>query len=254
MIGSLFGGLSKTSSSLAHESAGRVHSLALPLAIVVGAAMLLGPEGEVAQTAPVGDVLTGAASMTQPPTSQTSASDTLVFVVAEEGNEARYRVREQLARLDFPNDAVGRTSGVQGRIMVTSDGEVIAAASRFVIDLASLESDSDRRDNFLRRNTLGTAEYPEAIFVPREVRGLAFPLTPGQETEFVLVGDMTIRAVTRPVEWRVGAEVLDGGMLGRAETRFTFGDFELEVPRVGSVLSIRDEIRLEFDFRLVSGG
>jgi polyisoprenoid-binding protein YceI len=182
------------------------------------------------------------------------ATDTLVFVVAEEGNEARYRVREQLARLDFPNDAVGRTSGVQGRIMVTAEGEIIAAGSRFVIDLASLESDSDRRDNFLRRNTLGTNEHPEAIFVPREVRGLSFPLPVDQEAEFVLVGDMTIREVTRSVEWNVTAEFLERALLGRAATSFTFGDFGLEVPRVGSVLSIRDEIRLEFDFRMVAGG
>jgi polyisoprenoid-binding protein YceI len=182
------------------------------------------------------------------------AADTLVFVVAEEGNEARYRVREQLARLDFPNDAVGRTSGIQGRIMVTAEGEVIAEGSRFVIDLASLESDSDRRDNFLRRNTLGTNEHPEAIFVPREVRGLAFPLPVDQEAEFVLVGDMTIRDVTRPIEWNVTAEFLEGAMLGRATTSFTFGEFGLQVPRVATVLTIRDEIRLEFDFRMVAGG
>jgi polyisoprenoid-binding protein YceI len=182
------------------------------------------------------------------------ATDTLVFMVAEEGNQARYRVREQLARLDFPNDAVGVTTGIQGHLMVTSEGEVVREGSRFVIDLAGLESDSDRRDNFLRRNTLGTAEHPEAIFMPTDIRGLPNPLPPNGEAALVLVGELTIRDVTRPVQWEVEAEFWEGAVIGQARTRFSFGDFDLQIPRVGSVLSIRDDIRLEYDFRLVPVG
>lgn len=67
------------------------------------------------------------------------------YVVAPQGNEARYRVREQLAGIDFPNDAVGKTTLIEGGITVTAIGAVIKDESKFSIDLASLTSDKDRR-------------------------------------------------------------------------------------------------------------
>jgi polyisoprenoid-binding protein YceI len=181
-------------------------------------------------------------------------ADTLLLTVAEEGNRARYRVREQLARLEFPNDAVGETGSISGSLLVTSDGEILREGSRFVIRLADLESDSDRRDNYLRRNTLATDEYPDAVFVPTGLRELPSPIPTSGEARFLLDGDLTIRDVTRPVTWRVGAEFAGGAVIGRAETTFTFDEMGLTVPRVGSVLSIREDIRLEFDFRLVPLG
>jgi len=181
-------------------------------------------------------------------------ADTLLFTVAEEGNQARYRVREQLARLEFPNDAVGETSSISGSLLVTTEGAILAGGSRFVIRLSELVSDSDRRDNYLRRNTLQTDEFPDAIFVPTGFRELPSPLPVSGGARFLLDGNLTLRQVTRPVTWTVEAEFVNGAVLGRAETRFTFTEMGLTQPSVGSVLSIRDEIRLEYDFRLVPRG
>ena len=58
----------------------------------------------------------------------TSASSTSPsgqsYIVAPEGNEARYRVREQLAGFDLPKDAIGATRAVKGRIVIGPDGKV----------------------------------------------------------------------------------------------------------------------------------
>jgi hypothetical protein len=194
---------------------------------------------------------------------QAVADPVLHWTTAPEGNEARYRVREQLARFDFPNDAVGVTPEVRGQLTFTPDGRVDGSASEFVIGLAALESDSDRRDNFLRRNTLATDTHPDARFQPREIRGLDLPAMLEvaaangggvMEVEFEMVGDMTVREATRQVVWTVRAELGEGAVRGQARTAFTFGDFDLEIPSVGSVLSINDDIRLEFDFHLVPAG
>ena len=180
------------------------------------------------------------------------ASDVLRFTVAPEGNEARYRVREQLARLDFPNDAVGATSKIEGGITVRTDGTVVREESRFVIDLESLRTDSERRDNYVRRRTLETETYPTAVFVPTELRGLSFPLPASGEATFQIVGDLTIRGVTRPTTWEVTARFEEGAVAGLAKTQFTFDDFQIAKPRVASVLSVADEIRLEYEFRLLA--
>lgn len=174
------------------------------------------------------------------------------WVVAPEGgSEARYRVREQLAGFEFPNDAVGSTSTVTGTLVLAANGAVLSDGSRFEIDLTTLQSDESRRDNYLRRNTLNTEEHPKAIFVPTAIRGLASPLPGSAETSFELIGDLTVRGVTRPVTWAVTATFDGAAITGQARTEFTFDRFELTKPRLIRLLSVADEIRLEYDFRLV---
>jgi polyisoprenoid-binding protein YceI len=170
---------------------------------------------------------------------------------APHGNEARYRVREQLAGVDFPNDAIGKTSRVDGSIAVAADGTVLVSDSRFTIDLASLTSDRDRRDNYLRRNTLQTEQHPTAVFVPKVIRGIKFPMPQNGEVKFQMVGDLTIKGVTKEVTWDVVARSETGSVIGQAKTRFTFADLQLEKPRVRSVLTVDDDITLEYDFQLV---
>jgi polyisoprenoid-binding protein YceI len=169
---------------------------------------------------------------------------------APQGNEVRYRVREQLMNIDFPGDAVGKTSKVEGEIAVDAKGAVLDG-SKFTIDLASLTSDKEMRDNFIRRRTLQTEQHPAATFVPTEVRSLKLPLPKTGEVKFQLVGNLTVRNVTKPVTWEVVGKVDNGALSGEAKTRFTFADFELEKPRVRSVLSVEDEIALEYTFALV---
>lgn len=183
-------------------------------------------------------------------TPQVAAQTAVRYTVAPSGNEARYYVREQLARFDFPNDAVGLTSRIEGGISIDEAGAVIADESRFVIDLASLESDSDRRDGFLRRNTLRTAEHPTAVFVPTAFDPVP-PLDGNADVTFRIAGNLTIRGVTRPVTWDATARVTDDVVIGEARTSFTFADFEIEKPRVAAVLSVADDIRLEYVFVLM---
>lgn len=173
------------------------------------------------------------------------------FVVAPQGNEARYLVRAQLAGFDLPNDAVGRTSRVSGSLVITASGDVVTEGTRFTIDMTSLETDSDRRDNYVRRNTLQTEAHPTVVFVPTSFSGLSFPLPASGEATFTMIGDLTVRGVTRPVVWDVVATIADGAIRGEAKTQFTFEEFEITKPRVRSELSVADEIRLEYTFFLV---
>jgi polyisoprenoid-binding protein YceI len=217
---------------------------AAPAPFDAGSAERSAPAIPVALAAPVSPSVDGMLA------SAVARADTVLFTVASAGNVARYRVREQLASLEFPNDAVGETQGIEGRMMVTSAGEIVTGASRFIIRLSELASDSDRRDNYLRRNTLDTDNHPEAVFLPAAFRGIPTPLPTSGEATFSLDGQLTIRGNTFPVTWQVRAEFANGAVLGRAETTFTFEAAGLQVPRVASVLSIREDIRLEYDFRL----
>jgi polyisoprenoid-binding protein YceI len=167
-----------------------------------------------------------------------------------ESSEARYRVRETLAGRSLPSDAVGATKDISGQIVVDSTGKVVKDASRISVNLANLKSDQDRRDNFLRQNTLETARYPEVVFVPTEVRGLPSPLPTSGEVTFEILGDLTVKGVTKPTTWQATATVEGDEVQGKAQTSFTFNTFGMSQPRVALVLSIEDNIRLEIDFLL----
>jgi polyisoprenoid-binding protein YceI len=192
------------------------------------------------------------------PVSQTSggdvtlpAADGLQLVVAPGGNEVRYRVREQLAGFDLPNDAVGATSEVSGGIAFDATGKVVPASSKFVVNVGTLKSDKDRRDGYIRGRLLETTQFPTVELVPTALRGLTLPVPTSGSKTFQVVGDLTVHGVTKPTTWQVDA-MFDGGRVrGTAATSFVFSDFGLTQPRVPVVLSVADTIKLEYTFSLV---
>jgi polyisoprenoid-binding protein YceI len=172
----------------------------------------------------------------------------LHFVVAPTGNEARYRVREQLAGVDLPNDAIGKTSDVTGMLVVDPSGAVVKDSSRITIDLKNLKSDKSRRDNYLRTHTLETEKFPTVTLVPNTFQGLAAKPSATPST-FTVVGDLTVHGATHPTTWTVTAHADGNDVVGTALTSFTFKDMGLDQPRVPIVLSVEDTIKLEYDFR-----
>jgi polyisoprenoid-binding protein YceI len=171
------------------------------------------------------------------------------WVVSSEGTEARYRVREQLAGFDFPNDAVGATGGVSGSIVIAADGSVVSDQSEFRVQLASLTTDNQRRDGYVRSRTLEVEQYPEAILVPTRFLGLETIPESGSAT-FQLEGELTLHGVTKSTVWEVMANFGEDSISGLATIAFPFDTFGISVPRVARVLSVDDNIRLELQFRL----
>ena len=173
------------------------------------------------------------------------------FVVEGAGNKARYRVRERLAGRELDNDAVGETPRVSGSIALDDKGKVITNESFFTAHVDSLVSDQSRRDNYVRRRVLTVDSFPTTTLRITEVRGLPSPLPKQGEAKFQLIGDLTVRGVTRPTTWDVTAALKGDQLTGTAATRFTFSDFRIPQPRVPIVLSLADTIGLEYDFVMV---
>ncbi len=180
---------------------------------------------------------------------------TIRFTVAGTGNTARYRVRERLMGNDLDNDAIGETSEITGAIAVDSaTGALIAGQSKFVVGTGAFKSDKDRRDGYVRGRLLESTKFPTVELSPTSVRGLpagAAAISAAGPITFELIGDLTVRGVTRPTTWRVTARQAGGRVTGTASTRFTFADFTMTQPKVPIVLSVADTIGLEYDFTLV---
>jgi polyisoprenoid-binding protein YceI len=168
-----------------------------------------------------------------------------------EGTVARYKVREQLAGINFPSDAVGTTTAVTGGLVLNPDGSIDVKQSKIVVDLKALKSDQSMRDGYVQRNTLETEKFPTLEFVPTRTAGLSMPLpsAPPAQAGFQLIGDMTLHGVTREVTWNVVATFANDGVAGRATTTLTFEMFKIAKPSLARLLSVDDTIDLEIEFR-----
>src|SRR5512141_412387 len=110
-------------------------SLAIAL-FVVGCASpasqptLQSPVAATSTTAAAAAATATTAIPTSTATSSTpsSVSGAIRYDVAS-GTTASYRVREQLARLNAPSDAVGKTSAVTGSIVITPDLKIVSDQS-----------------------------------------------------------------------------------------------------------------------------
>jgi polyisoprenoid-binding protein YceI len=168
-----------------------------------------------------------------------------------QGTKARYRVREQLAGISFPNDAVGTTESATGTLIVNPDGSIDAARSKLTVDLRTLESDQPMRDGYIQRRTLETDKFPTIEFVPRRAVALPAPLPAGMQAQagFQLVGDMTLHGVTKETTWNVVATFGNELVAGRATTTTDFPTFNLAKPSLARIVSVDDKIELEIEFR-----
>ncbi len=173
------------------------------------------------------------------------------LVLAPSGNEARWRVRERLASFDFPNDAVGTTRDVGGAIVLGADGQPDSTASKITVNLTTLQSDRSMRDGYIKHRTLETDRYPTAVLVPTRFLRMRAPMPDTGTFTFEIVGNLTVHGVTKPTTWLVTAVGEDGGFSGTALTRVKFEDFDMTQPRVPILLSIEDEINLEYQFNFV---
>jgi polyisoprenoid-binding protein YceI len=178
----------------------------------------------------------------------TSVAPAYRLVVDTANSEVRYRVRERLVGKELDNDAVGVTHAVSGEIAVNADGTVIPEASKITIDVTGLKSDQERRDRYVQNRLLETAQYPTVVFQPTALRGAPKTLPTSGATAFSIIGNLTVRGVTRPTTWAVEAKFASGSVTGKAATAFTFADFQINQPKVPILLSVADTIKLEYDF------
>jgi polyisoprenoid-binding protein YceI len=190
---------------------------------------------------------TGTASSVATATAATAASAQSWTV--SDRSKATVRVREQLASLNLPSDAVLVATGAKGTFQLNDDG-TFAPGSQISFDVNSLTSDQSQRDSFVKQSVLNTRQFPTATFVPTKAAGLALPLAANGHVTFTLTGKLTIHGTTKDVTFSVDATRSGGDLTATATLAPTvkFGDFGMQQPAApGRVLSVVDEIKLTID-------
>lgn len=188
------------------------------------------------------------------PAGTVSAAGPWTFTV-QSSSKTTVRVREVLAQIRAPGDAVLTATGMKGSFTLNTHG-TFAASSKITADLTTLRSDQSQRDGFIKDNTLETRRFPSAEFVPEKLSGVMLPLPASGEMKLTVSGKMTLHGKTKDVSFTVAAR-REGSKLtatATADPAWKFADFGMTVPRVASVLSIEDDIRVEISLVAIETG
>jgi polyisoprenoid-binding protein YceI len=154
---------------------------------------------------------------------------------------AGYRINEEFAGVGT-NTAVGRTQDVSGEM--TIDGTAINTVS-VEVDMTTLRSDRDMRDNALRRRGLETEAYPTATFELTDAIEVGDAPETGGTIEKAASGELTIHGVTKEVEVPIQAKWTGETIEIAASYDVALADYDIEPPTTARVRSISDTGKLE---------
>lgn len=197
--------------------------------------------------------LTASTTTVQPPTDETSvATDSTTTTVAVDFDGVNgpwratsestlgYRVKEVLGGID--TEGVGRTNAVTGSLVI--DGTTVTSAE-FTVDVASITSDSSRRDGQFNGRIMDTATYPTATFVLTTPIELGTVPAEGQQITVEATGELTLRGTTNTVTFPLTAEYANDriGVFGNIPVVFS----EYLIPNPSNSFAVTgDDGLLEF--------
>jgi len=149
------------------------------------------------------------------------------------------------------SDVEGQFKSFDGT-MESSKPDFSDAKVTFTIEVASINTDNEKRDNHLKSDDFLNAEkYPQMKFVSTSV-------TPEGDNKFKLAGNLTIRNITKPVVFDVkygGTVTAMGGTHAgfKATTKINRFDYDLKwsmATESGGLVAGKDvDITINVDFK-----
>ena len=187
----------------------------------------------------------GAATGTTQAQDDGAASPDGTWQVSEDGASfVGYRIKEQLAFLNSPNEAVGRTKAVTGTMEVAGD---TVEQVRIEANLTQLTSDESRRDNAIRQRGLESERFPTATLELAEP--IRLPSTPaqGEAVRGRGKGRFTVHGVTREVDLDLSGRWSGSTIQIVGQFPVKMSDYQIQAPRFGPVVSIEDTAAVDFN-------
>jgi polyisoprenoid-binding protein YceI len=174
------------------------------------------------------------------PAAQPGTSDELTGTWRPTGeSQVGYRVKE--VAFGQSKEAVGRTNRVTGTM--TAAGTAVTAVD-LTVDMASVESDEDRRDNQFRGRIMDTGTHPTATFKLTEPLQLASVPAGTTPVTVKATGELTLRGTTKTVTFDLQAQRRGDQIAVQGALPITFVDWGIPNPSIGPI-STEDHGELE---------
>lgn len=160
-----------------------------------------------------------------------------------EASVVGYRVKEIL--FGQSTEGVGRTNSVSGSL--TIDDDVVMGAT-FEVAMATLKSDSDRRDRQVNSRILDTVTFPTATFTLASPIALTPEALTGTAFAVATTGELTLRGQKKVVNVDLKAQLVDGVIEVNGQIQIVFSDWQIPDPSVSGI-SVEPSGLLEFLLR-----
>jgi polyisoprenoid-binding protein YceI len=231
------------------------------IASIVGGVLILGAAGVgilyfvvFAGSSPQKLALSSATASASSTASSASTPGAGTWTV-DSGSQAGYRVREKLASLSAPSDAVGRTTAVTGTLSLSQDASGYAVTTTNIsVDVSKLTSDQSRRDQRIHSQGLESDRYPTATFKLTSPIALAVDAANGQTIHVSATGDLTIHGVSKNVTIPIDARMTGSKIELVGSITFPFSQFGMTPPSIGGFVSVENNATLEFQLLLTRQG
>jgi len=206
--------------------------ITVPVVLLLG--LVLGP---LVYAALRDDAAPAATVQAQPEDAELVADTDGVWTVGD-GSTAGYRVDEVLNGADVT--VAGTTDRVTGSVEI--DAGALTSAE-VTVDVASITTDSGRRDAYFRQNIMDVATHPTATFTVGEP--VELPELTGTPATVPVAGELTVTGRTRSVQVDLSAVRTPEGVDVSGSIPVAFADFGIEPPNLGFV-SVEDRGSIEF--------
>jgi polyisoprenoid-binding protein YceI len=167
------------------------------------------------------------------------------YAIIPEQSTATYHVNETFVGQGL-STATGSTSAISGDIFINKTKPSASTIGTITVDISTLTSDRSQRDDAIRGNWLESKKYPTATFVTKRIEGLPdTSYTDGQQLNFKIIGDLTVRTVTKEVTFDATGKVVGDTFTGTAHTTFNMTDFGFDPPSIFGVLKAENGVILD---------
>jgi polyisoprenoid-binding protein YceI len=156
------------------------------------------------------------------------------------GSQVGYRVNEIL--FGQSNVAAGRTSSVTGSVTIA--GTTISKGT-FTVDMTTVTSDQQRRDNQFSGRIMDTSSYPTATFTLSSPIVLSSIPAVGVQSSTQATGVLTMHGTSKSVTFTVKGQRTASGIEVTGSIPIVFADWNIPNPSFGPV-STDDHGVLEF--------
>ncbi len=232
--------------------------IGLALAILLTACGTAEEDAEAVETKEVGaeTAVSPAEENEENVTESATTNGSRTFTIVPEESEASYTVSEEffseaVSRLGVvlgATETVGSTNEVEGEFELDLSESFPLISSRFSVNIRSLTSDQSRRDERIQEQDLESNQYPIAEFTATAIEGFPASYTEGEEISFTLVGDLTIREISKQTTFDMTA-TLDGDTItGNASTIILMSDFGFDPPAIANFFIVEDETLIQLIF------
>lgn len=137
----------------------------------------------------------------------------------------------------------GKTNVVEGEFQLyMQNGKVYVTLSNLEVDLRTLKTDNELRDQAIRSQWLESDKFPKAIFVAKTMEGLPGDAEQGQDYSFKVIGDLTIRNTTRPVTFDVTVRIQNNAVIGEGTATIFMKDFGFDPPNIVGQTIVSDPV------------